>query len=48
MLLPIIKLREKHYEIDITSRARYYLYFHKLVGYALGMFIVAAITDLIK
>ncbi|TCF96875.1 hypothetical protein BZM26_34910 [Paraburkholderia strydomiana] len=48
MLLPLIKLRDKHYDIDIESSARYYFYFHKLAGWALGSFIVAALAGLTK
>ena len=35
MLLPIIKLRDMHYEIDLSGWARYYFYAHKLAGYVL-------------
>jgi hypothetical protein len=46
--IPLIKLRDLHYKIDITSNARYYFYVHKLAGWVLGSFIVAAVTGLTK
>lgn len=49
MLLPIVKLREKHYKIELLKAwRRHYLYFHKLVGYIIGVFLLAALTDLLK
>jgi len=48
MLLPLIKLREKHYEIDVSGWARYYFYFHKIAGWVLGLFIVAGLSGLTK
>lgn len=48
MLLPIIRLREKHYEIDITGWARYYFYLHKMMGYVLASFLIAGLTGLTK
>ncbi|WP_259676403.1 hypothetical protein [Burkholderia pseudomallei] len=48
MFLPLVKLREEHYKIDVKSRARYYLYVHKLAGWVLGSFIAAALTGLTK
>lgn len=49
MLLPIIKLRELHYEIDLkTPWARYYFYFHRIFGWILGSFIAAGLVGLTK
>ena len=48
MLLPIIRLSEGHYKFDITGRARYYFYFHILMGYVLGSFLIAGLSGLIK
>jgi hypothetical protein len=48
MLLPIIKLRELHYTIDIRGPARYYFYCHKLVGFVLGFFLVASVAGWTK
>jgi hypothetical protein len=48
MFLPLVKLRDKHYDLDVKSRARYYLYVHKLAGWVLGSFIVAALSGLTK
>jgi len=46
MLLPIIKLRDKHYEINLKSWARYYFYFHKIMGYILASFLIAGLSGL--
>lgn len=49
MLLPIIRLREWHYdEVDLRSPARYYFYFHKLMGYVLASFLIAGLSGLTK
>ncbi|CAJ3333936.1 pentapeptide repeat-containing protein [Burkholderia pseudomallei] len=48
MLLPIIKLRELHYKIELAGPTRYYFYFHKLAGWVLGSFIVAAVSGITK
>ncbi|MEX3636144.1 hypothetical protein [Paraburkholderia sp. BR14320] len=44
MLLPIVKLKDSNYDVDIASKAQYYLYFHKLMGWILGTFILAGLT----
>jgi len=47
MLLPLVKLREKHYQVDIKEPLqRYYFYFHKIMGYVLGSVFVAGISGL--
>ncbi|HRB14790.1 MAG TPA: hypothetical protein PK224_03280 [Nitrospira sp.] len=48
MLLPIIKLREQHYSIDLVGWVRYYFYFQKVAGWILGSFIVAGLSGLTK
>jgi len=49
MLLPIIKLRECHYDIDLSGwRSRYYFYFHKIMGYVLASFLIAGLSGLTK
>jgi hypothetical protein len=48
MLLPIIKLRESHYKIDLAGWPRYYFYFHKVMGYILGYFLIAGLSGLTK
>jgi hypothetical protein len=40
-LLPIIRLREKHYKIDLHGPVRYYFYAHKIMGYVLASFLIA-------
>lgn len=46
MLLPVIRLREKHYDLDIPNWQRKYFYFHKMMGYVIGIFIVAGLSGL--
>lgn len=48
MLLPIIKLRERHYAMDITGWAKYYFYFHKIMGYVLASFLIAWLSGFTK
>jgi hypothetical protein len=48
MLLPIIRLREAHYEVDLEGRARYYFYGNKIMGYVLGFFLVAGLSGITK
>ena len=47
MLLPIIRLREHHYKnVDLKTRARYYFYFHQVMGYVLIFFVIAGLSGL--
>jgi hypothetical protein len=46
LLLPIIKLREAHYDIDLHGWIRYYFYLHKIMGYVLAGFLAAGLTGL--
>ncbi len=48
MLLPIVHLREKHYQIDLAGSQRYYFYFHKLVGWALGLLLAAVMAGITR
>jgi hypothetical protein len=48
MLLPVIKLRDAHYEIDLVGWPRYYFYVHKIAGFVLASFLVAGISGLTK
>lgn len=45
MLLPIIRLREKHYQIDLGP-VRYYFYLHKIAGFVLASFLIAGLSGL--
>ncbi len=50
-LLPIIKLREAHYEVDFAGGfrwERYFFYFHQIMGYVLASFLVAGLAGLTK
>jgi len=44
MLIPIVQLRQQHYKFDLVTGAKYYLYFHKVMGYVLITFLVIALT----
>ena len=47
MLLPIIHLRERHYtNVDLNTWAKYYFYFHKIMGYVLIFFVLAGLSGL--
>jgi hypothetical protein len=48
MLLPIIRLREKHYQIDLDGWPRYYFYLHKIMGYVLASFLIAGLAGIAK
>jgi hypothetical protein len=48
MLLPIIKLRDKHSKIDLKTWARYYFYGHKIMGFVLASFLIAGLSGLTK
>ena len=48
MLLPIIKLRQRHYEIDLNGFVRYYFYFHQIMGYVLASFLIAGLSGLTR
>jgi hypothetical protein len=48
MLLPIVKLRDMHYAIELNGWARYYFYAHKIMGFVLGSFVLAALAGLTK
>jgi hypothetical protein len=48
MLLPIIRLREQHYSIDLAGCARYYFYVHKIAGWVLVSILVAGLSGLTK
>jgi hypothetical protein len=48
MLLPIIRLREQHYKMDLNGVTRYYFYLHKVAGYVLASFLIAGISGLTR
>jgi hypothetical protein len=48
MLLPVFKLRQSHYDIDIEDSARYYFYFHKALGFLLATLLVTTVARLIS
>ena len=48
LILPIIKLDERHYKIELEGFARYYYYFHIVIGFILASFVAAGISGLIQ
>jgi len=48
LLLPVLKLREWHYEIDLRPGVRHYFYFHQIMGYVLASFLIAGLSGLVK
>lgn len=48
MFIPLIRLRDCHYKIDLKGLARYYFYLHKIMGWLIGSFLVAALSGLTK
>ena len=48
LLLPIIRLREMHYTIEMQGWPRYYFYVHKIMGYVLASFLVVGVSGLVK
>jgi hypothetical protein len=48
MLLPIIKLRKKHEDIDLHGWSRYYFYWQKIMGWVLGSFLIAGLSGLTR
>jgi hypothetical protein len=46
--LPFVELRKQHGEIDFAGGARYYLYFHKLMGWVCSLFFVSALAGLFE
>jgi len=48
-LIPIVRLREYHYShVDLAGWARYYFYFHQIMGYVLASFLIAGLAGLTK
>ncbi|WP_325733604.1 hypothetical protein [Bradyrhizobium sp.] len=48
ILLPIIRLRDRHYAIDLKTWARYYFYVHRIMGYLLATFLAVGVAGLTK
>ncbi len=46
MLLPIVRLREAHYTTELELPYRGYFYFHRIIGYLLGLLLLAALGGL--
>ncbi|VVN47231.1 hypothetical protein [Pseudomonas fluorescens] len=48
MFIPLIRLRESNYKIEIKGLARYYFYLHRITGWIMGSFIVAGLSGFTK
>lgn len=48
MFLPFVRFRKLHEEIDFRGPARYYLYFHKLMGWVCASFFLGALAGLFE
>lgn len=47
MVIPIIRLREKHYQhVDLSGRARYWFGVQQVMGYVLVFFVIAGLSGL--
>ena len=46
LLLPAIRLRKKHYDMELDDWTRRYFYIHQLLGYVLGFFLLAGLAGL--
>ena len=46
MLLPVVHLRERHYERDLQGWPKWYFYVHRIVGYLLTFFVIAGLAGL--
>ncbi|HWA48521.1 MAG TPA: hypothetical protein VG742_09625 [Dongiaceae bacterium] len=45
MLMPVVHLRHRNYQIELHSWVRYYLYAHRIAGYVLLTFLAAALIS---
>ena len=48
LLLPLVKLRDRHYKIELDPWPRRYFYLHKIAGYVLAAFLGAGLSGLTK
>lgn len=46
VLLPFVSFRPAHAQIDFVSRYRYYLYFHRFMGWVFALFFVSGLGGL--
>jgi hypothetical protein len=48
ILLPVVRLRELHYQLDLGGWQRFWFYFQKIAGWVLGIFVLASLSGLTK
>ena len=46
MLLPVIRLREKHYEVELDGWIQYYFFVQQMLGYLLMFFVISGLTGI--
>ena len=44
LFLPIVELRKLHYEVELETPARWYFYFHHILGFVVGTLLLAGLT----
>ena len=48
MLLPLIRLNEVHYTIQLSGFAKYYFYFLKIAGYFLVSLLIYGVSEIVR
>jgi len=48
MLLPIIQLNKRNYDLEVYNWPRHYVIMHKIMGYIIGACLLAGLTGLLK
>ena len=46
MLLPFVRLSERHYKNDLQGWPKYYFFIHAIIGYVLAFFVIAGLSGL--
>ena len=46
MVLPVVRLKEQHYTVDLKTWAQYYFYAHQMIGYVLLFYVIAGLSGL--
>jgi len=47
-LIPLVHLEDKHYKVKLTPKIVGYFYFHQIMGYVFGLFLVGWLSGLLK
>ena len=46
LVIPVVRLSEQHYEVELTTDAKYYFYGHQILGYILIFFVIGGLSGL--